>query len=68
MTKVEKARKMCAEIAEIAAKYELPVFAVTDGASITRNNGCEAVRFHREAQIKWEVKNSFDPNEDWMKK
>lgn len=67
MSKIEKARKMCTEIGELAKKYDLPVFAVTDGASVTRNNGCEAVRYHREQQIKWEVRNGFDPDEDWLK-
>ena len=29
---------------ELAEKYDLPFFVVTDGASSTSNNGCEAVR------------------------
>ena len=65
MTKLEKARKFCYEVGELAKKYNLPVFVVTDGASLTRNNGNTAVRFHREKQIEWENQNNFDPNEDW---
>ena len=65
MTKLEKARKFCYEVGELAKKYNLPVFVVTDGASLTRNSGNSAVRFHREKQIEWENQNNFDPNEDW---
>ena len=65
MTKLEKARKFCYEVGELAKKYNLPVFVVTDGASLTRNSGNPAVRFHREKQIEWEEQNNFDPNEDW---
>ena len=65
MTKLEKARKFCYEVGELAKTYNLPVFVVTDGASLTRNSGNPAVRFHREKQIEWENQNNFDPNEDW---
>lgn len=63
MTKLEKARKFCYEVGELAKKYNLPVFVVTDGAFLTRNNGNTAVRFHREKQVEWENQNSFDHNE-----
>lgn len=62
-----KARQFCYEVGELAKKYGLPVFVVTDGASLTRNNDCEAVRVHRELQIQWEIKNDYDPDEDWLK-
>ena len=65
MTKLEKARKFCYEVGELAKKYNLPVFVVTDGASLIRNSGNPVVRFHREKQIEWENQNNFDPNEDW---
>ena len=42
--KVEKARLFCKEVKELAKKYDLPFFVVTDGASATFNNGCEAVK------------------------
>ena len=42
-------------------------FVVTDGASATSNNGCEAVKNARSNHIKWELKNNFDPDEDWAK-
>ena len=41
---------------------------VTKGASITLNNGCEAVKVARENHIKWEKEYNFDPYEDWHKK
>ena len=63
--KVEKARLFCKEVKELAKKYDLPFFVVTDGASATFNNGCEAVKNARDNHIKWEEKNGFDPNEDW---
>ena len=63
--KITNARKFCQEVKEIAKKYNLPFFVVTDGASATDNNGCEAVRNARENHIKWEKENGFDPNEDW---
>ena len=63
--KLEKAREFCSEVKKLSQKYNLPVFMVTDGASITSNNGCEAVKNARENHIKWEEKNGFDPYEDW---
>lgn len=65
--KVDIARKFCSEVKELAAKYNLPFFIVTDGASATSNNGCEAVRHARECHISWELENNFDPYEDWDK-
>lgn len=67
MNKVEKAREFCKEVREIANKYNFPFFVVTDGPSAISNNGCEAVKNAREKHIEWELKNNFDPNEDWNK-
>jgi hypothetical protein len=64
---LSKARKFMSEVKKLADKYNLPVFAVTDGASITKNNGCKAVQNARNAHAKWESKNGLDPNEDWGK-
>ena len=61
----EKAREFCMEVRKLAEKYNLPFFVVTDGASATLNNGCEAVKNARDNHKKWEEKNGFDPNEDW---
>ncbi len=49
---LEKARLFCNEVKKLAQKYDLPVFMVTKGASITSNNGCEAVKVARENHIK----------------
>jgi hypothetical protein len=56
---------MLMEMAAIAQKYNRPFFAVTEGASITRNNGSAAVRNARDAQIAWEKAHGEDPDEDW---
>lgn len=68
MKKIEKAREFCKEVRILAQKYNLPFFVVTDGASATSNNGCEAVKNARENHINWEKKHNYDPNEDWSKK
>lgn len=65
--KLLKARKFCKEVKELAQQYNLPFFLVTDGASATSNNGCEAVKNARENHIQWELKNNYDPYEDWEK-
>lgn len=52
--KLEKARKFCFEVKELAKQYELPFFVVTDGASATLNNDCIAVRNARENHIAFE--------------
>lgn len=65
MEKLEKARKFCLEVKELAQKYELPFFVVTDGASAINNNGCEAVRNARMCHEKWEEMNGIDSKEDW---
>lgn len=67
MEKREKAREFCREVKELAKKYELPFFVVTDGASATSNNGCEAVKKARDNHIKWELDHNYDPYEDWEK-
>ncbi len=64
---LDKARKFCSEVKELAKKYNLPFFVVTDGASATSNNGCEAVKNARDNHIKWELDNGYDPYEDWSK-
>ena len=63
--KIDKARAFCQEVKKLAEEYDLPFFLVTDGASITNNNGCNAVKKARENHIKWELENNLDPYEDW---
>lgn len=63
--KIAKAREFCEKVRILANEYDLPFFIVTDGASSTNNNGCEAVKIARDNHIKWEKENGFDPDEDW---
>ena len=63
--KWDTARNFCKEVRNLAKKYNLPFFLVTDGASATSNNGCEAVKVARENHIKWEKENGYNPDEDW---
>lgn len=68
INELHKAREFCMEVKKLAQKYDLPFFVVTDGASATHNNGCEAVKNARNSHIKWEKENGFNPYEDWSKK
>lgn len=67
MEKLEKARAFCREVRELASKYDLPFFVVTDGASATHTMNCEAVKTARENHKQWEIEHNFDPKEDWSK-
>jgi hypothetical protein len=66
--KIEIARQFCQEVKELAKKYNLPFFVVTDGASAISNNGCAAIKNARDNHIKWEQENGYVPYEDWGKK
>jgi hypothetical protein len=63
--KVLKARELCSKVRDLVATYDLPFFFVTDGASITSNNGCDAVRNARKQHEKWELDHGHDPKHDW---
>jgi len=63
--KMKKAREFCKEVRELANKYDLPFFVVTDGASSISNNGCDAVKNARNCHIEWEKTKGFDPHENW---
>ena len=62
-----KAQEFCQKVKELAAKYDLPFFIVTDGASATQNSDCPAVANARQAHIEWEKQHGIDPNHDWSK-
>lgn len=66
--KIKKAREFCKKVRILADEYELPFFVVTDGASSTSNNGCEAVKVARDNHIKWEKEKVDNPFEDWSNK
>ena len=67
MDKKEKAREFCTKVKELAKVYDLSFFVVTEGASATSNNGCEAVKNARDNHIKWDLEHNQDPYEDWSK-
>lgn len=64
---LKKAREFCQKVKELAKEYDLSFFVVTEGASATSNNGCEAVKNARDNHIKWELEHGEDPFEDWSK-
>ena len=63
--KTLSARQFISEIQELAVKYNLPYFVVTDGASAYSSNGCDAVDRARAAHVDWETANGIDPHHDW---
>ena len=65
--KIQKAREFCQKVKELANEYDLSFFVVTEGASATSNNGCEAVKNARDNHIKWELEHNSNPYEDWSK-
>lgn len=54
--RVEVARQFCREVGEIGKKYNIKYnmsyFFVTEGASITCDSGCEAIKNARNNHIK----------------
>ncbi len=67
MDKISISREFCNKVKVLAKQYNLSFFVVTEGASATSNNGCEAVKHARDCHIKWEMQHNFDPFEDWSK-
>ena len=57
---LEKAREFVMEVRELARKYDLNYFVVTDGFSGINNNGNAAVKNARDAHVKWEKENGFE--------
>ena len=65
--KLTKAQQFCLEVKNLAKKYNLPFFVVTEGASATCNKDCEAVFHARYAHTLWEKEHGIDPNHSWEK-
>lgn len=63
--KIIKARQFCLEVTDLAKKYDLSFFVVTEGASAINNTDCEAVKNARDNHKKWELEHNFDPDENW---
>ena len=62
-----KAQEFCQKVKNLAKKYNLPFFVVTEGASATCNKNCDAVAHARKAHIQWEKEHGIDPDHDWEK-
>ena len=60
-----KAQQFCQEVKNLALKYGLSFFVVTEGASAIQNKNCEAVAHARQAHIKWEKEHGIDPEHSW---
>ena len=59
------ARQFILEVTELAHRYNLNFFIVTDGASAISNAGNPAVEHARKCHTEWEVANGIDPEHDW---
>ena len=60
-----KAQQFCQEVKNLAQKYGLSFFVVTEGASAIQNKDCEAVAHARKTHIKWEKEHGIDPKHNW---
>ncbi len=62
------ARRFVSEVAELAKKYDLDFFVVTEGASGISNSNTPAVEHARSCHVEWERAHGFDPEHDWSKR
>ena len=67
MKRLTKSQQFCLEVKELAKKYNLPFFVVTDGASAVVNENCSAVYHARQAHIQWEKENHIKSEHNWEK-
>jgi len=63
--KTTRVKHFLLDVKEIARKYGLPFFIVTDGASMIDNSGCVAVDHARKTHATWEKENNIDPSHEW---
>ena len=61
------ARRFVEEVSQLALKYGLNYFVVTDGASGISNSGNPAVEHARKCHTEWEMANGIDPEHDWSR-
>lgn len=61
----DRGKLFCAEVRELAAKYDKSFFFVTDGASACVNKGSRVVRDAREAYTDWQRRNRDVVTEDF---
>lgn len=64
--KISTSRRLAKEVKELASKYDLEFFFVTEGASCCHIKENEAIRNARREHEKWEIKHGFDPKEEWQ--
>ena len=62
-----KSREFLMRVKKLSEEYKVPFFCVTDGASMTCNQDCDAITHARLAHVDWERQHGFDPDEDWSK-
>ena len=67
MKQLTKSQQFCLDVKEIAKKYNLSFFVVTEGASATINKNCPAVEHARKSHIQWEKENHINPEHNWEK-
>jgi len=61
-------RNFLNEVRQLAERYKVNFFCVSDGASAMSNDGTnDAITRLRKLHEEWESKNGFDPKEDWSK-
>ncbi len=63
--KTIQARQFIMEVSQLAKKYNLNYFVVTDGASGIDNTNNPAVEHARKCHTEWELVNGIDPDHDW---
>lgn len=62
---LNRARRLCQEVKDLANKYDLEFFFLTEGASCCHIEKNAAIRNARKKHEEWERENGFDPKHDW---
>ena len=63
---MDKVKSFLLEVSKLANEYDLDIFCVSEGASITRiKHNTEPVREARNNHILWEIENGMDYKYDW---
>ena len=64
-TRRDLARRFVSKGAELAKRYDLDFFVVTEGASGVSNSNTPAVEHARSCHVEWERAHGIDPEHDW---
>jgi len=65
---LQRIRDALSRMRQIADEEDIPLFAVSSGASVTRNNGDAYIKKIRDWHAQNELAMGDDPNEDWSQK